>query len=737
MEPSPTVRAVAGDGSVTLTWTDAADGPRPDQYRVYQDRAWVATVGDDEAATTRLTVPQLANGITHAFQVSARRDGRWSALSTPAAATPSPPHGLLDLPADEAVAWLMAPGSDPGRPIGGHLADRRFRPLLPVTRGQAARTVYRYAQEPAVDSLPPHGLVDVPAALEGAVRHLVQDPDGDGPRRPMLSGLGDRRFRPNRLLTRGQWAMILHGLAGSPESSGGDPEYVDVRDSSSTAVGWAVAIGALAPVTVRRFVPQLPVTRRGLARGLYRTDTWRAEQATTRLPDDLWQPPADALPASGNYLYVQAIDGWASTPDGLRTPRDARLTIESARTSGRITLVANGDDRWSLWLALADGADLDHVGLIDDLGYHTGVSHLGNECGMPALGWLAVDHVRWKPDGTLDELDYRLEYRCGGIQIHAAVRYDSDDPLFDPPPPAAVPGDLWSPAPGTTPATGNWIRMESHGRALGNGSSATYTAASRLSVGVSGPRIRAAVAGAGNWTIDASAPIRDGAPIPTGYYTDTVRPTLGNPARAGLQLSYDYRTCWDGGWLAIDHIAYAADGTLAELDLRFELRCQSTPGDVVNGAIHYDVDDPVFVPATPRPIPPDLWGPAPGSTPTEGNWVQLQGTNHTSPSSQLAVGRTNDVIEVQVTGTTPILGRFAVSGGATPAVGYYDQLRPHPGHDPVRGGIYVHTPRCSTQMGGWFAIDHLVLTPSGTVAELDLRFSTDCVGVGAVHFRAA
>jgi hypothetical protein len=92
--------ATAGDGKVTLDWTDSKDLVAGDRYQVYQDRAMIA----DGPTPSTYTASGLTNGRAYSFRVSAGgstsrpagdlRYGAWTdaVTATPTAAgTPAPP----------------------------------------------------------------------------------------------------------------------------------------------------------------------------------------------------------------------------------------------------------------------------------------------------------------------------------------------------------------------------------------------------------------------------------------------------------------------------------------------------------------------------------------------------------------------------------------------------------------------------------------------------------------------
>jgi hypothetical protein len=107
-----------------------------------------------------------------------------------------------------------------------------------------------------------------------------------------------------------------------------------------------------------------------------------------------------------------------------------------------------------------------------------------------------------------------------------------------------------------------------------------------------------------------------------GYYGNLRRYPFHNPVRGGLDWFGEGRGCnMLTGWFVVDKVTYTG-GTLSALDLRFEQHCGGN-GPALHGQIHWDASDTTQPPGPIQP-PPDLWAPAPGSTPTVGNYVYLQ-----------------------------------------------------------------------------------------------------------------
>lgn len=749
--PTPTiVRAIAGSARVSLSWTSEEAGGSVTGYRVYADRAWLATLGDDGPAANSYVATGLTNGTTVAFQVSERRDGRWSPLSAPVAATPAPRHPFVDVaPSDaDAVSWLVAPGDAPGRPIATGVTGNRFRPWWPASRVSAGLAAYRYAGLPDTVGLPPHDLRDVPSGLDGVVRWLATDPDGDGPRRPLMAGNERGRFRPSAPITRGQLAALMFGLAGSPlvpEPSA----FRDVGESLDDAVSWATANGVMTPATRRWFLPGLPANRSDVARALHRLETWRAEQAVVRIPLDWWRPAPDSTPAFGNYVHVESAPGdpVGAGVTSTNTPVNARLSISGSGDT--INLRVTGDRYLVATIRFPAGSDPGRVAPFDPIGRYSAAlarvladDGVGRSC-QQVYGWLAVDHIRWAPSGDLDELELRFEQRCDDparAPLRVEVRYDADDPMYAPTAPTAIPAGLWSPEPSGLPASGNWISL------VGSGDTGTFSGGrvftpldTRLGVTWSDERLGATIESDVRYRLETVLP--SPALLRPGFYETSWRNGQINPTIPVVHLHEWNHVCTTTrGWVAVDHVAFGPDGALEEIDLRFEQYCNGR--SVLHGALRYDIDDPLYAPPGPEAIPDTLWNvPTDLATPP-GNWAYFDAP---------LIGSTNPITSFSLTGTTQptfsgqiiyltswSLKLIATDGGPM-REGWY---RREPGHPRTGDVVFGVSGMSICQVASsWFAVDHVVLGDGGRIDELDVRFMKLCSSngaqpqYGAVHFR--
>lgn len=88
--------------------------------------------------------------------------------------------------------------------------------------------------------------------------------------RGLMTGVSDRQFAPNVILSRAQAVQILYALAGGPTVSASN-DFVDVNrgDWYADAVSWATANGVVSGMGKEMFGPNAPLTREQLALILY------------------------------------------------------------------------------------------------------------------------------------------------------------------------------------------------------------------------------------------------------------------------------------------------------------------------------------------------------------------------------------------------------------------------------------------------------------------------------------
>lgn len=311
-------------------------------------------------------------------------------------------------------------------------------------------------------------------------------------------------------------------------------------------------------------------------------------------PPELWMPPPDAVPASGNYVYLESESGDSVGRGQTYTYTGADAILMASLLSRRLRVTVTGDERWTgefVAMSTLDQLELGYYGNVQRYPLHNpvkgGMSWGAASC--PEIsGWFVIDDLT-VTDGALESVDLRFEQYCGdGAALRGAVHWSVHDTTQPPGPQSPPPPALWSPAAGTTPASGNYVYLQSDpndyiGRGL------TYTAtASNATITITEVD--------GHLSVDVRSPTEawygDFQVMNTltefvpGYYGDLQRYPFHNPTKGGLAWIGGNRGCNSvSGWFVVDSVTYAA-GELASIDLRFEQHCESaTPA--LHGEIHW------------------------------------------------------------------------------------------------------------------------------------------------------
>jgi hypothetical protein len=216
-----------------------------------------------------------------------------------------------------------------------------------------------------------------------------------------------------------------------------------------------------------------------------------------------------------------------------------------------------------------------------------------------------------------------------------------------------------------------------------------------------------------------------------------------NPTRGYLEWSGEGRGCNRNlGWMVVDRVELATDGTVSAIDLRFAQHCEWL-APALHGAIHWRADDRTTFPG-PAPIPADLWR-APVQSVPSGNYVYLE----SEPGDWLGGGQTylyDSVLvsagpEARIAVDAGWHGDFqAMHGYEQLAAGFYPDVQRYPFHNRAKGGMaWYGSGGCNT-LEGWFAVDS-IRYEGEAVTALDLRFEQHCEGAasalrGQIHYVA-
>lgn len=134
-----------------------------------------------------------------------------------------------------------------------------------------------------------------------------------------------------------------------------------------------------------------------------------------------WQPDPKAVPATGNYIYLQSDKGdyIGQGKNYLFTPTDANLSVRADKNV--LTVGVNTDTWWDANFAIPDSNKTLVKGLYTGLTrypfHNTKVGGLdwggdGRGCNEET-GWVAIDSVKYQA-GVLQSIDLRFEQHCEG-----------------------------------------------------------------------------------------------------------------------------------------------------------------------------------------------------------------------------------------------------------------------------------------------------------------------------------
>ncbi len=473
-------------------------------------------------------------------------------------------------------------------------------------------------------------------------------------------------------------------------------------------------------------------------------------------PANLWEPSAGATPATGNYIYLESDPGDYIGQGGTYLYTSANSVLTSSMANGRLSVTVNGNERWfGDFQAMSTLSQLEagYYGGLQRFPFHNPVkgalSWSGDGRGCNTLtGWFVVDSVTY--DGmTLDSIDLRFGQHCegGAPALYGEIHWDANDTTGAAGPVVPPPAGLWEPASGITPATGNYIYLESElGDFIGAGGNYLYTLRdSEIIATTTDGHLSISVNGDEGWGGDFQA-MNSLSRLEVGYYGDLQRYPFHNPTMGGLNWSGEGRGCNTlTGWFVVDSVTY--DGmTLDSIDLRFGQHCEGG-SPALHGEIHWDADDPTTAPGPVVPPPTGLWAPPSGATPATGNYVYLQSYVgaadtylYTQADSVIRVNSFDARVTVSIFGDEDWNGTFeAMNSLSRLEVGYYGDLQRFPFHNPVKGGL-SWAGGCNT-LEGWVVIDSLTYDGAELVA-IDMRFEERCEGGsvsmhGEIHWDAS
>lgn len=298
-----------------------------------------------------------------------------------------------------------------------------------------------------------------------------------------------------------------------------------------------------------------------------------------------WKPAVDAVPTTGNYVYLesQVGDYIGQGRSYLYTSADAGLVVDK----NILKLGVTGNEDWSGDFVLPNALNNIQQGLYQQLQrypFHApevgGLSWSGEGRGCNTLnGWISIDKVEY--EGTaVKSVDFRFSQHCegGAPALLGAVHWVFDRPV----------GTNWQPDPAKIPTQGNYVYLESdRGDYIGQGQTYVYTGGdAKFTLNNKTPALLdMTVDGQQYWTGQFAMPQAQ-AKLTTGLYENLQRYPFHNMINGGLNWSGEGRGCNTlSGWFSVDQATYVGK-TLQSVDIRFQQNC-SDDAPSLRGKIHW------------------------------------------------------------------------------------------------------------------------------------------------------
>ena len=316
-------------------------------------------------------------------------------------------------------------------------------------------------------------------------------------------------------------------------------------------------------------------------------------------PVGLWAPPAGAVPTTGNAIYIESDVGdyIGQGMTKLYTPLDSIFDIENqgmTPAGNRFQIGVSGDQNWhATFHTMATLPDL-------QVGYYGGALRFnspargsldfgGEGRGCNELGgWFVIDRLVYS-GSRLDAIELRFEQHCEGrtAALRGFIRWERSDTRDPLPPVNPPPAGLWDAPAGSTPATGNYVYLQSEADDY-VGAGRTYLHASpsaTISVAAMNPSVRIDVVEGVNTWFGGFVSMLPFDRLQAGYYGNLV----GGSSRARGAASWggNGRGCGGAhGWFVVDAVSYDSAGVITALDARFEQRCYAT-APALRGKVHW------------------------------------------------------------------------------------------------------------------------------------------------------
>jgi len=489
---------------------------------------------------------------------------------------------------------------------------------------------------------------------------------------------------------------------------------------------------------------------------------WRSDDLTQppgpgAPPANLWNAPANVVPATGNFVYLDSDTGdfIGGGIKKLYTPLDSVFQPSGGITSAgnRFVMTLNAEENWSGVFQGMQRLTRLEPGYYPDVIRWVGNPATGGmefDCegrGCNELdGWFAIDEITYDGD-TLTSIDLRFEQHCENRApaLHGRIRWSASD-TRTPTGPQTPPAGLWAPPGGAVPGGINSVYLESSaGDFVGDGKTYLYTAHNAtFPLSITGQNLDFEVWGEERWK-SQWAPMAPRTHLAPGYYdlTQGLNVAKGEMFWLGEGRSCDFNLI--RGWFVVDAATYDGD-TLTSLDLRFEQRC-SAFDPPLRGAIHWRADDPTVIPGPQYPVPSGLWQPPANIDPGSGNllYIEADAGDYASGGGtfRFVDADSNFDSRTYVDGSVGVGGQKSGDGFlvqfdrmaslARLQPGYYANAEQLLLHNPTVPGMDIRrlTGGACLTVDGWFVVDSITYTDS-KVTAIDARFEQRCNGSTAV-----
>jgi hypothetical protein len=222
----------------------------------------------------------------------------------------------------------------------------------------------------------------------------------------------------------------FHGATGGLDWSGDGRGCNTLKASMTVTSATYDDLGALNAISLT-FVQNCE----GGSSALRGQITWGADDPTTApgpvtpVPATLWQPATGAVPASGNYVYLESDSG-----DYIGEGRNytyTSFTVSSGVSSVAVS-VNSANEWWTGYFVSMVGVTPLQAGYYGDLRRYPfqnpvkgGLEWSGTGRGCNTLtGWFAVDDIVYQGE-SLQSVSLRFEQHCegGGPALHGQVKW--------------------------------------------------------------------------------------------------------------------------------------------------------------------------------------------------------------------------------------------------------------------------------------------------------------------------